>query len=94
MFLVFPVKERPSKTEGARAPNAVDPPCKHTTSVGNPVEVGTTGGLATTTGPDATHPPAICQNLRGAGGGDRLEGVDQKVAPNIFPLICPSHDAI
>ena len=29
------------------------------------------GGGATTTGPDATHPPAICQNLGGgvAGGG-------------------------
>ena len=31
---------------------------------------------ATTTGPDATHPPAICQNLGGVvGGGDGREGV-------------------
>ena len=27
------------------------------------------GGGATTIGPDATHPPAICQNLREGGGG-------------------------
>ena len=27
---------------------------------------------ATTIGPDATHPPAICQNLRGGGGGEQL----------------------
>ena len=26
-------------------------------------------GGATTTGPDATHPPAICQNSGGGGGG-------------------------
>ena len=26
------------------------------------------GGGATTIGPDVTHPPAICQNLRGRGG--------------------------
>ena len=29
---------------------------------------GTGGGGATTTGPDATQPPAICQNLRGSWG--------------------------
>ena len=28
----------------------------------------TPGGGATTTGPDATPPPAICQNLQGGGG--------------------------
>ena len=34
-------------------------------------------GGATTIGPDATHPPAICQNLRGGGGGQgggRIQG--------------------
>ena len=31
------------------------------------------GGGVTTTGPDATHPPAICQNLGGSMiGNDRL----------------------
>ena len=35
------------------------------------------GGGATTIGPDATHPPAICQNLRGGGswgGGGGVGG--------------------
>ena len=32
-----------------------------------------TGG-ATTIRPDATHPPAICQNLRGGGGGGNWGG--------------------
>ena len=34
-------------------------------------------GRVTTTGPDATHPPAICQNSGGggSGGGGRLGGV-------------------
>ena len=31
-------------------------------------------GGATTTGPDATPPPAICENLEGRGGGGQLGG--------------------
>ena len=31
-------------------------------------------GGATTTGPDATYPPAICQNSGGGGGGGRVGG--------------------
>ena len=34
---------------------------------------GATGG-ATTTGPDATYPPAICQNSGGGGGGGSCRG--------------------
>ena len=41
------------------------------------------GGGATTTGPDATYPPTICQNPGGGGlfGGGRLEGVWGGVRP-------------
>ena len=48
-------------------------------------------GGATTTGPDATPPPAICQNLwgggggssRGSGGGVFLPGVGGGVWPGV-----------
>ena len=41
-----------------------------------------TGG-ATTIGPDVTHPRAICQNLRGGGGG---AGAGGQLAQLSFPL--------
>ena len=41
----------------------------------------TAGGGATTTGPDATHPPTIFQNL---GGGVVVGGVQQGVGGGVF----------
>ena len=45
----------------------------HPCLLGGPKEGGSHGG-ATTTGPDATYPPAICQNSGGGGGGGRVWG--------------------
>ena len=83
-----PMTPPPSRGRGRIVEGSCPPPLAQGGGGGGTHSLLRTPGGGTTNGPDTTPTPAICQNLRGGGVGERVGGCAQPTTITCIPQGC------